>query len=267
MPSSSENRDATASWMGTAQPAAGTGNIDSLEPVIQPTTWSRSQPCDGYVGDLAAPVEDDHPVGDLVAEREVVGDDHDRDALVGHPADQRLDVLGLLVAERRGRLVEQQDAAGLAVHADRAAGEGDDLALTAGQHLHRPGHRGGADAEPVQLGLRALAHRLAVDEAEPAERTLAELLLAHVEVGRDVLRLDQGQVLVDHLDPGGRGVAGRGEGRAPCRARAMVPCEGLCAPDITLSSVDLPAPLSPSRARTSPGLTWMLMSSSARTKP
>ena len=47
MPSRSQNRDATASWIGMAQPAAGTGNIDSLEPVIQPTTWSRSQPSTG----------------------------------------------------------------------------------------------------------------------------------------------------------------------------------------------------------------------------
>ena len=47
----------------------------------------------------------------------------------------------------------------------------------------------------------------------------------------------------------------------------MVPAEGLCAPDITLSSVDLPAPLSPSRATTSPGMTWKSTESSARTKP
>ena len=138
-----------------AQPAAGTGNIDAREPVIQPTTWSRSVLGRGDVGDLLAAVEDDDPVGDLVAEREVVGDEHDRDALVGHPADQRLDVLGLLVAERGGRLVEQQDALRLAVDPDRAAGEGHDLALAAGEHLDRPGHRGGADAEPVELGLGA----------------------------------------------------------------------------------------------------------------
>jgi hypothetical protein len=43
MPSRSGNRDATASWIDIVHPAAGTGNMDSLEPVIQPTTWSRSQ--------------------------------------------------------------------------------------------------------------------------------------------------------------------------------------------------------------------------------
>src|SRR4051812_3568361 len=42
----------------------------------------------GEVGDLLAPVEDHDPVGYLVAERQVVGDHHDRDALVGHPPDQ-----------------------------------------------------------------------------------------------------------------------------------------------------------------------------------
>ena len=200
MPSSRWKRSATAGVDGMAQTAARTVNIDALEPVIQPTTWSRSVAGGGHVGDLLAAVEDDDPVGHLVAEREVVGDDDDRDALVGHPPDQRLDVLGLLVAERRGRLVEQQDALRLAVDADRAAGQGHDLALAAGEHLDRPGHRRGADAEPVQLRLGAAPHRLAVDEAQPAERPAAQLLLAHVEVGRDVLRLHEGEVLVDHLD-------------------------------------------------------------------
>src|SRR5215218_661549 len=85
----------------------------------------------GQVGDELAAVEDDHPVGHLVAERQVVGDHDDRDARVGHPADQALDVLGLLVAQRRGRLVEQQDPLRLTIHADRAARQGDDLALAA----------------------------------------------------------------------------------------------------------------------------------------
>ena len=63
---------------GTSTPGAG----DPADDVVAVAAL------DGYVGDLAAPVEDDHPVGDLVAERQVVGDDHDRDALVGHPPDQ-----------------------------------------------------------------------------------------------------------------------------------------------------------------------------------
>src|SRR6478736_9956618 len=103
----------------------------------------------GQVGDLLAPVEDHEPVGDLEAQRQVVGDHDDRDARVGHPADQALDVLGLLVAERGRGLVEQQDPLRLSVDADGAAGQRDDLALAAGQHLDRPGHRGGAHAEAV----------------------------------------------------------------------------------------------------------------------
>src|SRR6266545_1944566 len=51
---------------------------------------------DAAVGDLAAAVEDDDPVGHLLAQRQVVRDQHDRDALGGHPPDQRLDLLGLL---------------------------------------------------------------------------------------------------------------------------------------------------------------------------
>src|SRR4051794_20735812 len=56
----------------------------------------------GDVGDLLAPVEDHDPVRHLVAQRQVVGDEHDRDALVRHGADQPLDILGLLVAQGGG---------------------------------------------------------------------------------------------------------------------------------------------------------------------
>lgn len=35
----------------------------------------------GDVGDLAAAVEDHHPIGDLGAQRKVMGDEHDRDTL------------------------------------------------------------------------------------------------------------------------------------------------------------------------------------------
>src|SRR3954451_2744438 len=104
---------------------------------------------DAHVCDLRPAVEHDDPVGHLGAEGQVVRDQDDRDALAGHPADQRLDLLGLLVAERRGRLVEQQHAVRLTGGADRAAGQGDDLSLATGEHLGRPGHRGGAHAEPV----------------------------------------------------------------------------------------------------------------------
>ena len=79
-------------------------------PVIQPTSWSLSVSAVGDVGHLAAAVEHDDPVADVHGQRQVVGDQHDRDALLGHPPDQRLHLLGLLVAQRRGRLVEQQHA-------------------------------------------------------------------------------------------------------------------------------------------------------------
>src|SRR6478735_4255871 len=143
------------------------------------------------VGDLPAAVEDHQAVGDLEAQRQVVGDHDDRDPLVGHPADQAFDVLGLLVAERGRGLVQQQDALRLTVDADRAAGQRDDLALAAGEHLDGPGHGRRTDAEAVELLLRAAAHGLAVDEAQPAQRSLAQGLLAEVEVGRDVLGLYQ----------------------------------------------------------------------------
>ena len=93
-----------------------------------------------------------------------------------------------------------------------AAGERDHLPLSSGEHLHRPTHRSGTDAEPVELGLRPLALGPPVDEPDPAERALAEDLAPDVEVGGDVEGLDEREVLIDHLDPGLRRVARRVEG-------------------------------------------------------
>ena len=233
---------------GDGHRCRGQTNIDGRAPVIQPTSWSLSVSAVGHVGDLAAAVEHHDPVADVHRQRQVVGDQHDRDALLGHPPDQRLHLLGLLVAERRGRLVEQQHAVALTGDPGRAAGERDDLALPAGEHLDRPGHGRGAHAERVELGLGPLALGLVVDEPEPAERALAQDLAADVEVGRDVLGVDQREVLVDHLDPGRRWRRSASGRRSRRRAPGSCRRSGRCAPDITLSRVDLPAPLSPSSA-------------------
>ena len=70
-------------------------------------------------------------------ERQVVRHDDDGDAAFGHALDEVGDLAGLRVAERRGRLVEQQHAASAGGRAHGRPGERDDLALAAREHLDR----------------------------------------------------------------------------------------------------------------------------------
>ena len=84
--------------------------------------WSRRRPSrcsiscvDIEVLDLdrieaGAVAEDRDAVADLEDLAEPVGDVDDRPALAGELADDRLDLLDLDVGERRGRLVEDEDA-------------------------------------------------------------------------------------------------------------------------------------------------------------
>ena len=62
----------------------------------------------------------------------------------------------------------------------------------------------------------------------------------------------QGQVLVDHLDPEGRGVLGVAMSTG-WPSKSISPESTARLPESALTSVDLPAPLSPMRATTSPG--------------
>src|SRR6185437_9240263 len=62
------------------------------------------------VVDLHAGVQYDDPVRDRKQEGQVVVDAHDADAVGRQTADHRREILGLVVAEARARLVEQQEA-------------------------------------------------------------------------------------------------------------------------------------------------------------
>src|SRR5262249_39550146 len=55
--------------------------------------------------------------------------------------------------------------------------------------------------QPPHLLLGATAHRLAVEEAEPAEHAGQVLLAAEEQVGGGVEMIGESQVLVDGLDP------------------------------------------------------------------
>src|SRR6478609_12033852 len=81
-PPTMRTRDTVDSDMTLLGEHGRAGAGDPADDVVAVGTGGRQ------VGDLLAPVEDHEPVGDLEAQRQVVGDHDDRDARVGHPADQ-----------------------------------------------------------------------------------------------------------------------------------------------------------------------------------
>ena len=86
-------------------------------------------------------------------------------------------------------------------------------------------------------------------------------LAAEQEIAGDVDRVAEGEVLIDHLDPLAPRVGGRSE--ADFLAVEHDPSGvGMRAPDRILLSVDFPAPLSPTRPRTSPARRTRLTRSS-----
>ena len=105
------------------------------------------------LGDLAAAVHDDDAVADGEDVGQGVGDEDHRHALVAQLADQLEHLLLLGDAEVVGRLVHDHQ---LRVPVD-GAGDGDRLALAAGEALDRLGERGEVDLERVERGARTRA--------------------------------------------------------------------------------------------------------------
>ena len=94
-------------------------------------------------------------------------------------------------------------------------------------------------------------HALLVEEGHAGDA--AARLAAEEEVAGDIDRVAERQVLIDHLDARGARVGRRGEDDRRCRRSRSCRHRGSTAPDSTLLSVDLPAPLSPTSPSTSPG--------------
>ena len=143
--------------------------------------------------------------GDRVAEREdlveAVGDEHERPALVAQAAGHREEPVDLDPAERRGRLVHDQQAR---VERD-GLGDLDDL-LVGDRESPGGSARVDPDAEPGEEGLGLGVHRRSVDAATATVRLAAhEDVLGHRQVG------EQRGLLVDHRDARGLGGGGGGE--------------------------------------------------------
>ena len=142
-------------------------------------------------------------IGDLEDVVEVVRDQDDREALLAEPLDEREHLLGLRDAERRGRLVEDDE---LRVPHHRP-GDRDRLALPTRERGHlladRPDRR---DAQRLQrLGGALLHHRLLKHLDEVVR------LAPEIHVLDDVEVVAEREVLVDDLDPEVRRVPRAGD--------------------------------------------------------
>ena len=161
------------------------------------------------------------------------------------PLDEREHLLGLRDAERGGRLVEDHE---LRVPHHRTR-DRDRLALAARERRNRLADR--ADRRHAQrlqrLGRLLLHHRL----LEPLEEIVR--LAPEVHVLDDVEVVAEREILVDDLDPELCRVLRPGDRDAACPRRGSRRSPTAWMPAIDLISVDLPAPLSPTSAITSPG--------------
>ena len=102
------------------------------------------------------------------------------------------------------------------------------------------------------LAPRMPLHRRGVEHPEDgAEGARPADLAGEEHVAGDVERRRDGEGLVDGLDPGLAGLLRAAEGD-PLAVDEISPASGTIAPDRHLIRVDLPAPLSPMTASTSP---------------
>jgi len=122
-----------------------------------------------------------------------VADQDHRHAAVPNPPDRLQHLAALHHAERRGRLVHEDDPAGVG----HRPGHRDRLALAPGQAGHWRAGVGQVDTQLGERGHRLAPHLRPVED--PQERDEVELP-AQVQVGRRVQVRGQGEVLIDRLD-------------------------------------------------------------------
>ena len=203
-------------------------------------------------------------VGHLEDMRHVVADQDDRHALVAHVEDQLQHLARFLHAERRRRLVHDDDAAaegGRPRHRDA-------LALAAGQRFDRLVDV--LDRHQAEIGERCaglLLHPLAIELAKTVPRKPGERFPGR---GTDCRRwrapaTERGSDRPSRSPPSRASIGDLKLTDLP--ARRISPCSGSTAPASALISDDLPAPLSPITARISPGIRSKSAWSRAVTRP
>ena len=153
------------------------------------------------LGDLPAVAEHRHGVGDAQDVLDEMRDEDDAGAFVAQPPQGRKQALDLGRRQRRGRLVEDDDAG----TREQDAGDLDQL-LQADRQITEPRHRIDVDAEPCELLAGFARHAPPLHQAEAIGRLGAkEDVFGHRQVGSDA------ELLVDHGDAGRVRVARRPE--------------------------------------------------------
>ena len=208
--------------------------------------------------DDPAVVHDADPVGQVEHVVDVVADQEDPDALVLELADEAPDLRGLGRPERRGGLVHDQDP-GVEVDGTR---DRDGLALAAGEGLHGLG-------EVLEVGV------------EPAHHLAGLGLHGRVVEGADARSSSRGPGTGCRARRCCRRARASGRSSRCCRpwrragcgsstglpSMRISPVSAGWAPDRTRISVDLPAPLPPTRPMTSPAWRSIETSRTACTPP
>ena len=174
---------------------------------------------------------------------QVVRDQDDGEPLLGEARHELEHLLGLRDPERGGRLVEDHEP-GVPHH---GAGHGDRLALAARERRHRlPDRLDRRHGEALHRLGRPLLHLRLLEPVEPVARLTAE-----VHVLDDIEVVAESEILVDDLDPEPRRSFGLWIWTG-WPSKIISPLSALWMPAMHLISVDLPAPLSPTSAITSP---------------
>ena len=219
----------------TVSGAAGRDELDDLLVVHRPRV---------DLGDHLAQVQDRDVVGDREDVVEVVADQDDREPLLGEAAHQLEDLLGLGHAQRRGRLV-QDDQLGVPQH---GAGDGHGLPLPTGQARDDLPYRLDRAHGQAREGLdRALLHGGLVQHARVWVSSRPRYMLWTMS------RLSH-SARSWYTTSMPRSLAWRGLVTVTgCPSNVYVPESKAWMPAMPLISVLLPAPLSPTSAVTWPG--------------
>ena len=243
--------------------AAGAGRSSSVRTVVQPILISTPPPTIALTAQLRSTSEarrvatfspkpqDGYPIGDLEHLRDVVGDQENGQLSLTKAGDQRNSTNCLLPHPKRCCwFIQQEDVP----RPDRGSGDGNALALAAGQHPNRGVHVAHGNRQLGELVPGPGGHSLAVEEAETPGETSTADLAANEDVGRRRAIVSQSQVLVDSLDSKLAGP--KRESRVTAwLITAIAPESGWATPAASFMSVDFPAPLSPSKAWISPART------------
>ena len=193
--------------------------------------------------------KNDDLVGDLKYIAQVVGDEDYPLPLAPQRVDQRQNSALLRNAERGRRFVHDHE---LGVPVDGAA-DGDRLALASRERCDRRAQPRDVKIETRHHLFRRSRHHRPIEDRQKAEQ-LSLRLTAKKDVLADRQVVRERKVLINRFDAILSRLVRRCEGdRFAAQQNLAESC--LKTPEMALMMVDLPAPLSPASATTSPGWT------------